>query len=126
MTLLTLRLLHAEIKKEEIAKFKREEGLSDEEVIAVIAHQIKQRRDSIEQFTKGGRADLAEREQRELAVLQPFMPSQLGEEDILNIARETIAGGDIGFGQVMRAVMQKVKGRAEGSVVKKIVEGVLQ
>ena len=125
ITLSTLRLLHAKIKDEEIAKRKRDAGLSDEEITAVIARQIKQRKDSIEQFTRGGRADLAEREQKELAVLQAFMPAQIGEEEIRAIAREVIAGGASGFGEVMGAVMQKVKGRAEGGVVKKIVEEIV-
>ena len=125
ITLSTLRLLHAKIKDEEIAKRKRDAGLSDEEITAVIARQIKQRRDSIEQFTRGGRADLAEREQKELAVLQAFMPEQMSDEEIRAIAREVIAGGASGFGEVMGAVMQKVKGRAEGGVVKKIVEEIV-
>ena len=125
ITLSTLRLLHAKIKDEEIAKRKREEGLSDDEVIGIVGKQIKQRKDSIEQFQKGGRGDLVEREQKELTVLQAFMPEQMSDEEIRAIAREVIAGGASGFGEVMGAVMQKVKGRAEGGVVKKIVEEIV-
>lgn len=125
ITLSTLRLLHAKIKEEEIAKRKREEGLSDEEITAVIARQIKQRRDSIEQFKKGGRADLAEREQKELEILQSFMPAPMSEEEIRAVAGEVIAGGATDFGAVMGAVMQKVKGRAEGGVVKRVVEEIV-
>ena len=125
ITLSTLRLLHAKIKDEEIAKRKRDAGLSDEEITAVIARQIKQRKDSIEQFQKGGRGDLVEREQKELTVLQAFMTEQMSDEEIRAIAREVIAGGASGFGEVMGAVMQKVKGRAEGGVVKKIVEEIV-
>ncbi len=120
-----LRMLISAIKNEEIAQVKREEGLSDEEIIAVIARQIKQRKDSIEQFTKGGRTDLAEKEQKELNILQAFMPEQMSDEEISSIAREIIAGGISGFGAVMSAVMQQVKGRADGGVVKKIVEKIL-
>lgn len=120
-----LRLLNAAIKNEEISKLKREDGLNDDEVSAVIARQIKQRKDAIEQFEKGGRADLVEKEKAELVILQSFMPEQLGEEEIRAIAREVIAGGASGFGAIMSAVMGKVKGKADGGTVKKIVEDVL-
>ena len=120
-----LRMLISAIKNEEIAQVKREEGLSDEEITAVIARQIKQRKDSIEQFIKGERMDLAEKEQKELSILQTFMPEQMSDEKIRSIAREIIAGGKSGFGAVMSAVMQQVKGKTDGGVVKKIVEETL-
>lgn len=120
-----LRLLNAAIKNEEISKLKREDGLNDDEITAVIARQIKQRKDAIEQFAKGGRADLVEKEKAELAILQSFMPEQLGEEEIRAIAREVIAGGASGFGAIMSAVMGKVKGKADGGMVKKIVEEII-
>ncbi|HCA66673.1 MAG: GatB/YqeY domain-containing protein [Parcubacteria group bacterium GW2011_GWC2_44_17] len=122
---LVLRMLISAIKNEEIAQVKREEGLSDEEITAVIARQIKQRKDSIEQFIKGERMDLAEKEQKELSILQTFMPEQMSDEKIRSIAREIIAGGKSGFGAVMSAVMQQVKGKTDGGVVKKIVEETL-
>lgn len=121
----TVRFLNAAIKNEEINKSKREEGLSDDEITSVIARQIKQRKDAIEQFTKGGREDLTAKEKKELAILQSFMPAQMSEEEIRAVAREIIAGGAIGFGAVMSAVMQRLKGKAEGVIVKKIVEEVL-
>ncbi|OGY77097.1 MAG: hypothetical protein A2249_02085, partial [Candidatus Jacksonbacteria bacterium RIFOXYA2_FULL_44_7] len=93
---LVLRMLISAIKNEEIAQVKREEGLSDEEITAVIARQIKQRKDSIEQFIKGERMDLAEKEQKELSILQTFMPEQMSDEKIRSIAREIIAGGKSG------------------------------
>ena len=122
---LVLRMLISAIKNEEIAQVKREEGLSDEEITLVIARQIKQRKDSIEQFIKGERMDLAEKEQKELSILQTFMPEQMSDEKIRSIAREIIAGGKSGFGAVMSAVMQQVKGKTDGGVVKKIVEETL-
>ena len=122
---LVLRMLISAIKNEEIAQVKREEGLSDEEITAVIARQIKQRKDSIEQFIKGERTDLAEKEQKELSILQTFMPEQMSDEKIRSISREIIAGGKSGFGAVMSAVMQQVKGKTDGGVVKKIVEETL-
>lgn len=120
------RLLTSAIKNEEIKQKKRGAGLADKEIYAIIARQIKQRRDSIEQFTKGGRTDLAEKEQKELNVLQTFLPEQMSEEEIRSIAREVVGSGATGFGAVMGAVMQKVKGRADGGLVKKIVQEMLK
>src|SRR3989338_2218577 len=95
-----LRMLISAIKNEEIAQVKREEGLSDEEITAVIARQIKQRKDSIEQFIKGVRTDLAEKEQKELSILETFIPKQINDQEIRSTAREIIAGGTSGFGAV--------------------------
>ncbi len=126
----TLRLLDSAIKNMEIEKQKRETGLSDEEVLEVIARAVKQRQDSIRQFEDGGRADLAETEKEELVILMPYLPEQLSEETIIKIAKEVIAEsgakgvGDLG--KVMGQIMAKVKGKADGNVVREIAKKLLE
>ncbi|RUM58836.1 MAG: GatB/YqeY domain-containing protein [Persephonella sp.] len=118
-----VRMLISEIKKEQIDK-KRE--LSDSEVLAVIQRYAKQRRDAIEQYKKANRQDLVEKEQKELNIVLEFLPKQLTEEEIIKIVNETIE--EVGatsikdMGKVMKSVMEKVKGRADGSLVSKIVK----
>lgn len=122
----TLRMLVSAIKNEEISALKREDGLNDEETRAVVARQIKQRRDSIEQFTKGARADLAEKEKAELAILQEFMPAELGEEEIRAVIKEVKESGASALGVIIGQVMGRLKGKADGNLVRKIVEAELQ
>ena len=121
----TLRLLDSAIKNTEIEKKKREEGLSDEEVLEVIARAVKQRNDSIQQFTDGGRPELAEKEQAELEILKTYLPEQMGEDEIRAIVKEIIAAaGTVSpsdMGKIMGQAMGKMKGKADGNVVKRIV-----
>jgi len=125
----TFRFLLSVVKNVEIEKKKKETGLTDEEVLEVIARSIKQRKDSVEQYTAGGRLDLAEKEQKEIDILMSYMPKQLGEEEIREIVKETIievnAISKADIGKVMSAVMKKLKGKANGSAVKKIVESLV-
>jgi hypothetical protein len=122
----TLRFLLSAVKNVEIEKKKKETGLTDEEILEVIARSIKQRKDSVEQYTAGGRLDLAAKEQKEINILMSYMPEQLGEEAIRKIVKETIvevtAVSKADIGKVMSSVMKKLKGKADGSAVKKIVE----
>jgi len=122
----TLRMLDSMIKNTEIEKLKKEEGLNDEEVQAVIARAVKQRRDSVEQYKAGGREDLAEKERKEIEILSAYMSEQLGEDKIREIVKaviaETGATSKADMGKVMGAAMGKLKGQADGNVVKKIVE----
>jgi uncharacterized protein len=121
----TLRLLDSAIKNSEIEKKKQETGLTDEEVLEVIGRSVKQRQDSINQFTQGGRTDLAEKEQAELAILMPYLPAQMSEDDIRKVVREIITGlgsaTPSDMGKVMGQAMGKMKGQADGNVVRKIV-----
>jgi uncharacterized protein len=100
--------------------------LSDEQVQAVIKRLIKQRKDSISQFEGGGRADLAETEQAQLAVLEAYQPAQMGEADIRAIAEKKKAELNVTdkskLGILVGAVMKETAGQADGSIVKKIVE----
>ncbi len=119
----TIRMLISEIKKVQIDKKKE---LSDEEITEIIQRYAKQRRESIKQYREAGREDLAEKEEKELKIVQEFLPEQLSEEEIEKIVDEVIAETGASsikdMGKVMKAVMERVKGKAEGSVVSSIVK----
>jgi uncharacterized protein YqeY len=119
----TLRLLISAVKYREIEIGK---PLDAVEMQAVIHSSIKKRRESIELFEKGGRAEMAQAEREEMTILQEFLPPQLGEGDVAAIVdeaiRETGASGVKDLGKVMKAVMPKVAGRADGRVVGDLVK----
>ncbi len=128
--LLTLRGVLAAFTNELVAtKRKPQEILTDEEAVAVIRKLTKQRKDSIEQFEKGGRIDLAENERAEMKVLEEFLPAQMAEEDIRKIVKEKMEKLDIKnkskMGILMGAVMKETAGQADGSMVKRVVEELL-
>lgn len=122
----TLRMLESMIKNAEIEKLKKEEGLADAEVIEVLSRAVKQRRDSVEQYEKGNRPELAEKEKKEIEIISVYLPEQLGEDKIREIIKEVItvtgASSKADMGKVMGQAMGKLKGQADGSVVKRIVE----
>ena len=119
----TLRMLKAEIKNVTISK--KGTSLEDKDVFQIISRQIKQHRDSIETFSKGGREDLVEKEKQELEILQSYLPKQLSKEEIVSIVKQAIvetgAASRSDMGKVMKVVMEKVRGAAEGKVVSQIV-----
>lgn len=116
-----LRMLQSAIKNAEVAK-KRQE-LSDEEFVKIIKQQIKQHQDSIEQFRKGNRDDLAKKEQAELKILQKYLPEQIGAEQIREVVKKIIFETElIDFGPAMGKVMAEIKNNADGNLVKRIVE----
>ncbi|MFA7209817.1 MAG: GatB/YqeY domain-containing protein [Parcubacteria group bacterium] len=121
-----LRMLDSMIKNTEIDKMKREEGLSDAEVMEVIARAVKQRRDAVAQYESGGRPELAEKELKEMEILMAYMPAQLDEEAVRAVVQEIIASSGVTskaeIGKVMGPAMVKLKGQADGNLVKKIVE----
>ena len=122
----TLRLVLTGIKKREK---EARSLLEDQEVISVITSQIKQRRESIEQYRKAGREDLAQTEENELQILQGYMPEQVSEEEISNVLDEIIA--EVGavsmrdMGKVMKAAMAKLAGKAEGGAINAMVKAKL-
>src|SRR4030042_2094814 len=125
-----LRFLISAVKNFQIeTKTKDKEYLSDDEIISVLRHQAKQRRDSISGYEKGGRADLAEKEKAELVILENYLPAQMDEakiREIVKAKKETLGVTDkSGFGKLMGAVMSEIKGQTEGDVVKKVVEEML-
>lgn len=122
----TLRLLFSAIKNVEIEKKKKEEGLNDQEILEAIRKAIKQRKDSIEQYERGGRSDLAEKERKEMEILSAYLPAQMDEgkvrEEIKKIISEVGGDSPKDFGKVMGMAMKKLQGQAEGDLVKKIVQ----
>ncbi len=122
-----ITMIRADIKQIEVDK--RVE-LADDDVIEIIAKQAKQRRDSIEEFEKGGREDLIDQAKQEVNVLMEYLPEQLSVEEIETILREVIA--EIGaasmkdMGKIMAAAMPKLKGRADGKIVNQTVRKILQ
>lgn len=103
--------------------------LSDEEVLAVLNKQAKQRRESIAEYSKGGRADLVDQEQAELAILESYLPRQLGREQIAEVVRQVIgevgASGPKDMGLVMRPTMERLRGQADGKIVNEVVRELL-
>ena len=125
-----LRMLLSAITYYEINKGGAGYEATDEDVLVVIDKQVKQRKDSIEQFEKAGRQELADKEKEEMTLLEKYLPEQMSEEDVRSIVKETIATmGTVtvaDMGKVMGQVMPKVKGKADGNVVGKIVREELQ
>ena len=118
-----LRMLTSAVKNKEIEK--RVE-LTDEQVLDVIASEVKKRRDSVTQFIAGNRKDLADKEEQEIALLIGYLPEQMGEEDLKKIIKETVAGMTAkDIGSAMKAVMAKVKGKADGGLISKLVKDAL-
>ncbi len=118
----TLRMLKARIMNEEIAKGKQ---FSDEEIVSIVGSEVKRRRDSVEAYTQGGRPELAEKEQAEITVLQKYMPEQLSEDEVKSIIEEALSGqvfAAADFGKAMGLVMPKLKGKADGAVISKILK----
>ena len=110
-------------------KRKPTEQLTDDEAIAVFKRLAKQRKESVEQFTKGNRPELAEKEMKELAIIEEYLPEQASREQIEKIAKEKIK--EMAFtdkakmGQLMGAIMKELGGNADGAVVKEVVESLL-
>jgi uncharacterized protein YqeY len=119
----TLRLLKSALGYAQIEK--KTDQLSDPDSIAVIQKEAKKRRDSIEQYRKGGRNDLAEKEARELVVVETFLPQPLSAEELEQIIRATVqelgATSKKEMGLVMKAVQAKVAGRADGKALSAVV-----
>lgn len=99
---------------------------TDEEVVEVLRKGIKIRREAIEQYTAGGRTDLAASEQSQIAVLEEFLPPAVDPEEIRAAVREVIAGGAKDLGKVMGQIVPRYKGRADGKLINQIVREELQ
>jgi len=126
LRLSTLRMVKSALKLKEIDK---RAPLDDKEELSILSTLIKQRKDSIEQFTKGGRPELAQKEQEEITLIETYMPKSLGEDEIVKTVRDTIA--EMGsptmkdMGTVMKNVMAKFSAsgaRVDGKVVSEAVK----
>ena len=126
LKLSVIRMVRATIKNSEIDKKK---DLDDNEVIEVLAREVKLRRDAIVEFEKGNRPDMVETLYQEIAFLLEYLPQQLTEEEIRQLAQEIVAQvgaqGPKDLGKVMGAITPKTKGRADGKIVNQIVRELL-
>ena len=126
VSLSALRMAKAAIKNVQIDKGHE---LSDEEIVSVLSTMAKQRRDSIEQFSRCNREDLAEKERQELSVLQSYMPAQLSPDEleklIIQAIQESSARSEADMGRVMKLLMPKIKGVADGKWVNTRVKELL-
>ncbi len=118
-----IRYLRSEAKNREIELGR---DLKDEDAIEVISRVARKHREAIDQFSEGGRPELVERERRQLAVVETYLPEKLSEQELAEIVdaaiEETGADGPRGFGLVMKSIMPRVKGRADGNDVKDLVQ----
>ena len=124
--LAVIRMVRGAIKQQEIdGKIE----LDDEAVISVISKEVKMRRDSIEEFQKGGREDLVSQTEAEIAFLMPYLPQQLSADEVRELVQaavaQTGASSPKDMGKVMGALMPKVKGRADGKLVNTLVKEAL-
>ncbi|ATF12614.1 GatB/YqeY domain-containing protein [Brevibacillus sp. HB1.2] len=122
LKLSVIRMVKAALKNEEINKGRL---LSEDEVLTILTRELKQRRESLHEFEKAGRVELASKTREEIDVLSAYLPAQLSEDEIRDIVREGIVATNASskkeMGKVMGAIMPKVKGRADGNLVQKIV-----
>ncbi len=122
----TLRMLLAEIKRYQIDK---KTEATDEVVLSIINKMVKQRKDSIEQFTKGGRDDLASKEKDQLEVIKQYLPEQLSEDKIREIVEAAVnstqASSMQDMGKVMGAIKSELQGKADMGLVSQIVKSSL-
>lgn len=122
ITTSALRNLKAAIKNTEI---ERRKSLSEQEILSVVRKKVKQHQDSIASFQKGARQDLVEREQQQMAVLVKYLPPALSEDQVRTLVKSAISELDAqtkDFGTIMKQVIAKAEGAADGSVVSKIVK----
>ncbi|QDP40649.1 GatB/YqeY domain-containing protein [Radiobacillus deserti] len=122
-TLSVIRMVKASLQNEAIKLGK--DGLSEEEDLTVLSRELKQRKDSLHEFKEAGRDDLVAKLEDEIKILQAYMPEQLSEEELEDIVKQTIqevgATSKQEMGKVMGAIMPKVKGKADGTLVNKLV-----
>ena len=127
----TLRGALTAFTNELVAKGKKPtEELEDNDAVVVLKRLAKQRKDSVEQFTKGGRAELAEKESKELTILEEYLPQMASREEIQKVAKakkaELGVADQSGAGKLTGAVMKEMAGRADGNDVKAVVASLLQ
>ncbi|WP_400242472.1 GatB/YqeY domain-containing protein [Niallia sp. JL1B1071] len=121
--LVVIRMIKAAIQNERI---KLGRDLSEEDELSVLSREVKQRKDSLHEFEKAGREDLVDKIRAELKHVEIYMPEQLSEEELAEIVKQAIdetgASSKKEMGKVMAALMPKVKGKADGSLVNKLVQ----
>jgi hypothetical protein len=125
-----LRMIKSAVMNAGIARRGSGKELTDEDVVGVLSSMVKQRRESVEQYEQAGRKDLADKEKKEIGIIQRYLPQQLGSEELDEIIRATIeetgVSGMKDLGKLMKGLMPKVKGRADGKVVNERVRAMLE
>lgn len=122
----TITMVRAAIKQEEVDK---RIDLDDEGIIQIMGKQLKEKRNSIEEFKKGNRQDLVDQAEAEIAILLEYLPKQLTEEELTEIVKEVLDQGGYtsmkDMGKIMKDVMPKVQGKADGNMVNQVVRKIL-
>jgi len=126
LKLSTLRMIRAEIKNAEISK---KDKLTEDEVIRIIAHNLKKLEESLDIFTKGQRPELADKAKKEIEIVKKYLPEQLSKEEVEKIVKVTIIKfgfkGPQDIGPAMKEIMPQLKGKADGKIVNKMVRDLL-
>lgn len=122
----TIRLVKTAIRNAEV---ERGRALEEGEILEIIAKQVKLRREALADFQRGGRHDLVRQYEGEVAILETYLPRQMSREEVVQAAREVIAElgaeGPKAMGPVMRELMQRLRGRADGKLVNEVVKELL-
>jgi uncharacterized protein YqeY len=125
----TLRMMKSSIKNAEIAKRGKGE-LTEEDILGVLSSMLKQRKESVEQYLKANRNDLAEKENKEISIIQAYLPEQLSAEEVDEIIKSTIQEAGItgmkDMGRLMKELMPKIKGKADGKLVSQRVKEIIE
>jgi len=125
-----LSYIKSVIRYREIENREKEKELTDDDVVDVISKEVRKREESIEMYKNGEREDLVHKEEEELKILKEYLPAQMREEEIrktvVQIIEKLGATGEKDFGKVMKEVMIEIKGKANGALIKKIVEESLE
>ena len=123
LVILTLRQIKTALSNAEIAK--KRQKLTDEEIVKILKSEVKKRKEAIELYRQGGRPELADKEQKEIEIVNKYLPAELGEEAVRETVKKVIvrvgAASPADLGKVMGAVMAEFKGQADGGVVNRIV-----
>ncbi|AEA00555.1 MULTISPECIES: GatB/YqeY domain-containing protein [Aerococcus] len=121
-----IRMLKGALQKAEIDK---EEALTDDEELSILSRELKQRKDSVNEFHEAGRDDLADQTAKEIEIVENYLPKQLSEEEITQAVKEVIdqvgASSMKDFGKVMGTAVAKLKGQADGNQIQKIAKSLL-
>jgi len=128
--LMVLRGLSAAFTNEMIAKKMTVEELSDEDAVAILRRLVKQRKDSIDQFTKGNRMDLVKAEEDEMKIIETFLPQMMSREEVEKVVKaKIVAAGTVDktkLGIFMGGIMKELKGKADGMLVKEVLENLVK
>ncbi|MFO0752207.1 MAG: GatB/YqeY domain-containing protein [Thermodesulfovibrionales bacterium] len=129
LTVSVLRMIKAAVKNAEISKRGGGGGLTEEDLVGVLSSMVKQRKDSAEQYSGAGREDLADKENREVGIIRRYLPEQLSTDALDALIRESIRQTGVSsakdMGRLMKELMPKVKGKADGKLVNQRVKEIL-